>query len=184
MDDRNEVHASSSTSPYPSSSSSNHLHPNGEDEVDTSSFEDLSMNAALGINASESLPVSVHSDSFSSTNPLSFKRRQVQQKPLSRFISHLYSPPKRTRAPLPPRIEIPSPHEGEGVEEYEPADVEDTGGDGGVGMDLNEQQGYPGKEMYGDWVSETGLGARKYDDLTAIGNTPYPIVRITGGTDV
>ena len=61
--------------------------------------------------------------------------------------------------------------------------MEDNGGDGGIGMDLNGQQGYPGKEMYGDWVSETGLGARKYDDLTAIG-TPHPIVRITGGTDV
>jgi chloride channel 3/4/5 len=36
-------------------------------------------------------------------------------------------------------------------------------------MDLTEQ-GY-GKETYGDWVSETGLGARKYDDLTAIGTT-------------
>ena len=34
-------------------------------------------------------------------------------------------------------------------------------------MELGEQ-GY-GKEMYGEWVSETGLGARKYDDLTAIG---------------
>ena len=89
----------------------------------------------------------------------------MQQKPLSRFISHLYSPPKRTRAALPPPIEIPS-SAATGEVEYHPAEVLD----GGDAMDLTEQ-GY-GKETYGDWVSETGLGARKYDDLTAIGTTP------------
>jgi len=41
-------------------------------------------------------------------------------------------------------------------------------------MDLTEQ-GY-GKETYGDWVSETGVGARKYDDLTAIGTNHHPQV--------
>jgi hypothetical protein len=34
-------------------------------------------------------------------------------------------------------------------------------------MDFAEQ-GY-GKEVLGDWVSEGGVGVRKYDDLTAIG---------------
>lgn len=33
------------------------------------------------------------------------------------------------------------------------------------------EQGY-GKEMLGEWVSEAGVGARKYDDLTAIGKIP------------
>jgi len=53
----NEVHASSSTSPYPSSSSHKNLTVIvDDDDIDTSSFEDLSMNAALGIDASEFPP--------------------------------------------------------------------------------------------------------------------------------
>jgi hypothetical protein len=33
------------------------------------------------------------------------------------------------------------------------------------------EQGY-GKEVLGDWVSASGVGVRKYDDLTAIGMRP------------
>src|SRR5271155_3991733 len=50
----NEVHASSSTNPYPSTSSNKNPTVRDDDDIDTSSFEDLSMNAALGIDASES----------------------------------------------------------------------------------------------------------------------------------
>ena len=52
----NEVHASSSTSPYPLTSSNKNPTVHDDDDIDTSSFEDLSMNAALGIDASESPP--------------------------------------------------------------------------------------------------------------------------------
>lgn len=87
---------------------------------------------------------------------MSFKRRQVQQKPLSRFISHLYSPPKRLPRPT---IQIPSPS----PDEYEIPDNADNELE-----DFATEQGYA-KEELGDWVSEGGVGARKYDDLTAIG---------------
>lgn len=35
-------------------------------------------------------------------------------------------------------------------------------------MDYSEEQGYA-KEILNDWVASDGVGARKYDDLTAIG---------------
>ena len=89
-------------------------------------------------------------------NPLSFKRRQTQPKPLSRFISHLYSPPKKPRQPR-PTIQIPySP------DEHDLPELNET-------QDVNEQG--LGKEVSGEWVAEGGIGGRKYDDLTAIGYT-------------
>jgi hypothetical protein len=101
---------------------------------------------------------------------LSFKRKQVQQKPLSKFISHLYSLPNRQPTPQQeqqqrrrPTIQIPasSPNE---LDILPASEVDET-------QDLAEQ-GY-GKEMLGEWVSEAGVGARKYDDLTAIGPQSY-----------
>jgi hypothetical protein len=74
------------------------------------------------------------------------------QKKLSRFMSHLYTPPKPTQSRSPrPRIQIPSEDE---VSEVEPPEF--------------EEETYA-KELLGEWAAEPGLGARKYDDLTAIG---------------
>jgi hypothetical protein len=93
---------------------------------------------------------------------LSFKRRPAQQRPFSRFISHLYSPPKRTRQAARPTIQIPD------LDEYDLPHVESpTRG----AQDYSEEQGYA-KEMLNGWVSADGVGARKYDDLTAIGIVP------------
>ena len=124
-------------------------------QLDTSSsFEDLSMNAALGIDASE-YPA-YYSYVNPRTNPLSFKRRQAQRKPLSRFISHLYSLPKRNPRQR-PNIRIPPPNDYDIPPELDDNELQDIA-----------EQGYD-KEALGDWVAEGGVGARKYDDLTAIG---------------
>lgn len=72
---------------------------------------------------------------------------------MSQFISHLYSPPKRTRPPI---IQISTSPEDELPPEFE-GDGEEFSG-----------HGYA-KEMFGEWISDGGIGARKYDDLTAIG---------------
>lgn len=151
------VGASSSTNPFANGLTRN----DGDDEIDTSSFEDLSMNAALGIDASEYIPPIFLPLTDYRTNQLSFKRKQVQQKPLSRFISHLYFPTRERQQR--PTIQIP------------PLSPDDDGPHPD-GDELDEvqdftEQGY-GKEMLGEWVSEAGVGARKYDDLTAIGIYP------------
>ena len=92
------------------------------------------------------------------TNPLSFKRRQGQRKPLSRFISHLYSPQKGNARQQRPTIQIPpSPNDYDIPPELDDDEMQDF-----------SEQGYD-KETLEDWGTEGGVGARKYDDLTAIG---------------
>jgi hypothetical protein len=153
-DSHSSAEASSSINPFLNV-------PNDEnDQIDTSSFEDLSMNAAMGIDSSEYIILHEPSTDFFRAHPLSFKRKQTQQKPLSRFISHLYSSPSKRRQQRPPTIQIPptSPDEYDVSEEID--EVQDFA-----------EQGY-GKDVLGEWVSEAGVGARKYDDLTAIGIHP------------
>jgi hypothetical protein len=98
------------------------------------------------------------------SNLLSFKRKQqTPQKSLSRFISHLYTPPKRQQRER-PRIQIPQASEEE--DEYDLPDIE-VHADGNIADDYADQ-GYA-KQTLMEWVPEAGIGARKYDDLTAIG---------------
>lgn len=156
MDGTSAAEASSSSNANPFSQ-----HDENDDllqddhQLDTSSsIEDLSMNAALGIDASE-YPT-YYSYVNPRTNPLSFKRRQAQRKPLSRFISHLYSFPKRN-ARQRPSIRISPPNDYDIPPELDDNELQDIA-----------EQGYD-KEALGDWVAEGGVGARKYDDLTAIG---------------
>ena len=77
---------------------------------------------------------------------------------MSRFISHLYSLPKRKERQQRPIIRIPP-----SLSDYDiPPESDDDR------MQDIAEQGYD-KETLGDWVTEGGIGARKYDDLTAIG---------------
>jgi hypothetical protein len=98
----NEVHASSSTSPYPSSSSNKNPSVRDDDEIDTSSFEDLSMNAALGIDASESSPQRRSADFLVLQIP-SHSRDDRFNRNLSHGLSPIYTP-------LPNEREQPSLH--------------------------------------------------------------------------
>jgi chloride channel 3/4/5 len=81
-------------------------------------------------------------------------------------MSHLYTPPRRSsRDPRrrnspshrPPALLIPSPSSDT------PGDIEQLDGD----LQSLAEQGY--KDAYADWPPDAhGIGARKYDDLTAI----------------
>jgi hypothetical protein len=98
----NEVHASSSTSPYPSSSSNKNPSVHDDDDINTSSFEDLSMNAALGIDASESPPERRSADFVVLRIP--FHSRD------DRFNRNLYHGSYPIYTPLPNERERPSLH--------------------------------------------------------------------------
>jgi hypothetical protein len=98
----NEVHASSSTSPYPSSSSNKNPSVHDDDDIDSSSFEDLSMNAALGIDASESPPQCRSADLVVLQTP-SLSRDDRFNRNLSHGLYPIYTP-------LPNEREQPSLH--------------------------------------------------------------------------
>jgi hypothetical protein len=147
--------SSSNTSPFSQHDQNDHILQD-DHQLDTSPFADLSTNSALGIDASEYPTSYIYANPR--TNPLSFKRRQAQIKPLSRFISHLYSTPKgNARQQRPTAIQTPPPNNYDIPTELEDDEIQDF-----------SEQGYD-KETLEDWGAEGGVGARKYDDLTAIG---------------
>jgi len=161
-----------SPSPFSASFTEGIVVADDDDEDDEENF-----------NSTESVHFSPTRSRFliASSSPLSFKRRRQQlerqqhqghqragqtQKPLSRLFSSLHSPAKPQQKAQPrPTIRIPAPYD---PDEYDLQEFNTLRpGSNEQGEDVTEQ-GYA-KQVLTDWVAEGGVGARKYDDLTAIG---------------